>query len=464
VKAAAIYLRMSQDRDGSGLGVKRQLEDCRAWADRHGATLAEVYEDNDVSAYSGKPRPRYRQMCEDIKEGRRDGVIAYHGDRLHRSPRELEDFIALIEAAQIKVVTVSGGDYDLSTSDGRAMARVVGAFARKESEDKSRRIKRQKIQSAQAGKRSGGGDRGYGYTSDHKRVVVKEARIIKEASERILAGDSLRSVCQDLNDRHVPTVRGGQWSQTVLRTILTSGRISGQVEHHGEIIGPAEWPAIVPPSTTARLRSVLLDPDRRTNRTPRTYPLTGLVFCGLCGAKMVARPRGDGRRRYVCARGPNLPGCGKAAVLAEHLEGLIRDGVLHALDSPNLRCALASEASQAKDADGLTHQLTDDRAQLDELAALYGKKELTMREWSAAKNPINQRIADTERRLSQMTGSSALEDFIDQPGALRDQWQDLSPARQRAIVAAVLDSITVGPAVRGRNTFDPSRIDATWKV
>ena len=105
--------------------------------------VAEVYEDNDVSAYRGKPRPAYRRMFEDIKAGVRDGVIVWHNDRLHRNTRELEDFIDLVEATGIAVATVTSGDYDLTTTTGRAMARIACALSRLESEDKSRRIKRQ---------------------------------------------------------------------------------------------------------------------------------------------------------------------------------------------------------------------------------------------------------------------------------------------------------------------------------
>jgi DNA invertase Pin-like site-specific DNA recombinase len=53
---AAIYCRISQDRAGAGLGVTRQ-EDCGAPCERRGWVVVEVYADNDVSAYSGKPRP-----------------------------------------------------------------------------------------------------------------------------------------------------------------------------------------------------------------------------------------------------------------------------------------------------------------------------------------------------------------------------------------------------------------------
>jgi DNA invertase Pin-like site-specific DNA recombinase len=458
---AAIYLRISQDRDGRGAGVQRQLEDCQAWAERNAVTLAEVYTDNDVSAYSGKPRPAYRRMCADIKAGLIDAVIVWHLDRLHRSPAELEDFIVLVEAHGIHVVTISGGDYDLTTSDGRAMARVVGAFARKESEDKSRRITRQKLQAAQQGKRSGGGTRAYGYDPTHRHVVPDEAAVIADAATRLLAGETLRAVCNDLNNRNVRTVTGRKWSTTVLRTILMSARISAQVELHGEIISTGDWQPIVTPAQTARLRALLGDPQRRTNRSPRSYPLTGLLVCGLCGARLVARPRGDGRRRYVCARGPDFHGCGKTATLAEPVEELIADAVLHALTGPGFRDALASQLLSDSEAEGLQHQIDKAEERLDELAELYGRNEISQREWSVARAPISNEVESLTKRLGRLAAGTPFYG-LDSPLDLRNRWKTLPPSRQRAIVATLIDSITVHPAVRGRHQFDPSRIEPHW--
>ncbi|MGZ8626892.1 MAG: recombinase family protein, partial [Actinomycetota bacterium] len=77
VQAAAIYCRISADREGRQLGVTRQRDDCLALAEARGWRVAEVYVDNDVSAYSGKPRPEYRRMLRDLKDGSRDAVVVY---------------------------------------------------------------------------------------------------------------------------------------------------------------------------------------------------------------------------------------------------------------------------------------------------------------------------------------------------------------------------------------------------
>jgi DNA invertase Pin-like site-specific DNA recombinase len=92
---AALYCRISQDGEGQGLGVARQEADCRHLAERRGWEATEVYVDNDLSAYSGKTRPAYRRLLAEIEAGRVEAAVAWHPDRLHRSPVELEAFIDL---------------------------------------------------------------------------------------------------------------------------------------------------------------------------------------------------------------------------------------------------------------------------------------------------------------------------------------------------------------------------------
>src|SRR5262245_50374036 len=149
--SAAIYCRISDDRDGRGLGVARQEADCRRLADEKGWQIVEVFTDNDTSAYSGKRRPGYERLVERVRAGEVKAVVAWHPDRLHRSPKELETFIDVVAAAKAKVVTVTAGAYDLATPSGRMTARVVGAVARHESEHKSERIRRKHRELAEHG-------------------------------------------------------------------------------------------------------------------------------------------------------------------------------------------------------------------------------------------------------------------------------------------------------------------------
>src|SRR5215475_12008145 len=94
---AAVYARISSDRDGDGLGVARQMDDCARLAERKGWQVAGFYVDDDVSAWSGKRRPEYARMLADLEAGAINGLLVYDLDRLHRQPSELETFIDLCQ-------------------------------------------------------------------------------------------------------------------------------------------------------------------------------------------------------------------------------------------------------------------------------------------------------------------------------------------------------------------------------
>ena len=45
-------------------------------------SVSGLYVDNDLSAYSGKIRPEYRRLLDDLRSGVADAVIAWYTDRV----------------------------------------------------------------------------------------------------------------------------------------------------------------------------------------------------------------------------------------------------------------------------------------------------------------------------------------------------------------------------------------------
>ena len=66
---AALYARISADLEQGGKGVARQLKDCQELAAKNGWTVIQEYIDNDISAYSGRVRPAYEHLQEDMRAG-----------------------------------------------------------------------------------------------------------------------------------------------------------------------------------------------------------------------------------------------------------------------------------------------------------------------------------------------------------------------------------------------------------
>lgn len=125
-----MYGRISEDREGAGLSVERQLEDQCVLFGQLGLCLVGVYADNDLSVFTGKPRPDYLAMLADLDAGRVRVVTVWHTERLHRTPRELETYIDLAERRGIVTHSVkagAAGPRDALRSCGGAHVVRVGA-------------------------------------------------------------------------------------------------------------------------------------------------------------------------------------------------------------------------------------------------------------------------------------------------------------------------------------------------
>jgi site-specific DNA recombinase len=309
VPRVAIYCRISDDRHGLRLGVQRQQEDCEALARRNGWQVTRTYVDNDISAYSGKRRPRYAALMAAVDAGEIDVVVAWDPDRLHRSPAELEDFIAAVERAGVGVFTCQAGEYDLSTAGGRMTARIHGVIARHESEHKSERVRRALQQRATSGRSHG--RRAYGWTREYapdgtvrEVIVPTEAAVVRRIADALLRGESLRSVTAALNAEGVPSPMGKPWHKNAVRALVLRERNAGLRVHRGEVVGEGAWEPILERGRWEQVRAVLSDPTRKTSiGSAATHLLSGIARCGVCDAPLRVAKTG-GCRPTAARSGP----------------------------------------------------------------------------------------------------------------------------------------------------------------
>ncbi|QNG35215.1 recombinase family protein [Geodermatophilaceae bacterium NBWT11] len=459
-RSAAVYARISSDQAGEGLGVQRQVEDCLRLAEGLGWTVGEEYVDNDFSAYSGKPRPRYQQMLTDLASGDRDGVLVYHLDRLTRRPRELEEFLEVIDAAKVRHVKFVAGDADLGSGDGLLVARIMGAVAAGESAAKSRRVKRKLMQNAELGLPHGRSVRPFGFEQDAITHRPDEASVLRELAQRFVAGESLRSLCTDLEERGVKTVKGAPWHTHSLRYVLSNPRLAGLRSHNGQTVGKAVWEPIITEELHHRVLALIASRKMSSRRTPRAYLLSGMLRCGKCGGTLFSSRRQDSRR-YVCLSGPDHRGCGGLTVVAAPLEQLITDYALFRLDSPAVANAIAGRSSADEESSRLGEQLSQEREPLDYLAEEFGVARIDRRHWEKARRPVEGRVKDLEKRLGKVTRTDSLTG-LGTGEALRDQWAGLNLSRQSAILRTLIAHITIAPGQRGARALDPDRAEVTW--
>jgi DNA invertase Pin-like site-specific DNA recombinase len=448
---------------GSSLGVERQEKACREIAGKHHWEVVRVFKDDDRSAYRGKLRPDYLEMLDDIKAGNVNAVIAWSPKRLIRHPRELEDFIDLLDAQQVEVATHMAGDYDLSTAGGRLVARVVGAVARHESEERSERLVLKMAQKREAGEWLGG-KRPYGYKADGVTPEPAEAAVVVQVVSRVAAGETVTALARDLNERGITTADGKAWRPANLRRMVLNPRYIGHATQAGEDVGEASWPALVDEATWRRAHHLLNAPDRPKHRWRNRFLLSGgLIRCGQCGATLISA-RHHNRPSYRCPI-TSQGGCGGVAIRAEPLEELISDQVIRRVESRSFAKALRGRDGADKSALSTIKAIEAER---DQLARALGSGAITMREFSIARGLQDDRLAKAQAQTVTDRTSAAVARYAGRPGALSEEWAkpEFTLDRKRAVIKAVIDHVVIDvDPKRGSNTFQAQRVQTpVWRV
>lgn len=463
IRRMAVYARLSQDRDGTQTATARQIADARKLAELRGWEVTRTYEDVDLSAYRrGVVRPEYERLLEDIADREVDGVIVWKLDRLVRRAAEFERFWRVCEDAGAILASVNE-PVDTSTDIGMVVVRVLVAFAQLEGATMSLRIRRAAQEAAERGEPTLGGYRPFGLTKDRKAIVPEEAELVREAARRVLAGESLRGIVREWHRRGITGTTGKAFSTTTLRYLLIAGRIAGYRDHHRVMVGAGAYPAIVDRDTEDRLRAILLDPGRQKYNpgTARRYLLVGLVRCATCGYAMVARPRDDGMRRYICRGGADPNACGRTFIVADPLEGLVTEMALAALESGELEAQIRARAVEA-DLEPDLDVLRTDEAALETLSRdFYVDRVISRPEYLAAREALQARIEDARRSMVRRSATAAIGLA---GGTARERWPALTFDQRRAVLQALFAEIRIGPGRRGYNRFDAGRVHPVWRA
>jgi site-specific DNA recombinase len=455
----AVYARISRDRDLTQAGTDRQVEDGLALAEAAGYPSPTVYRDEDSSAYKGNSGDRWADLLTDIAEGRVTHLVAWHTDRLTRSARESLAFYELCKAHGVRLHTKQGGVLDLDSAESRLMLGQLALIAEYESSHKGDRLRRMHEAKAKAGSWHGG-RRPFGYTpvAGVLQINTQEALVVTEAARRLLAGESLHSVCRDLTARGVTGSAGGDFTPTRLRKLLLTPTLAGLRTHRGEVVGEGAWEPILDSEVWADLGTLLRDPARRvTKTTVRVHPFTGVGRCGVCEGPLRAKTTARGATVYVCKSGSHVHR--STELVNDRILGLVAERLLltdarGVFSADNVSDTLTLQDAAAQQERKLARYLADyDAGDLD------GKGYKKLRERAEAElGRITHELGVLE--LNAKAPARILEGYAGNPNA-RALLDAAGPDKQRAVVAA-LGTPYLDPAAHKGAVWDPKAVRMVW--
>jgi site-specific DNA recombinase len=377
-----VYARRSFGRDGDTVHEDEQAAECiDKIEETPGWVLGKVFKDPAMSAWNETVlRPDFQDLMARLESGVSGGFLVWDLNRFSRQPEEGERTLKVAKRRRLVVADLAM-EYNLASATGKKVFRDKINGGAYESDMISERSTRGKRLKAKRGKTNashrGFGRPGYlrnpeGWEAGDPRVTVPPAQLdaevaaIQDAAARILAGDTLFAIARSWNEAGHRTHFGGHWSNDSVRATLRRPSTAGLIEYKGTVVGESGDGAL-DKDTWERVCAVFV--SRRSGRPASKYLLSGLILCGLCGAKMYGRPRynkGMGsHRQYWCqlrmAEGTKGSGCGRVIIEQQFADDTVQAEVIKILGNPRHADRLAKVAAT------LAREEAEARAELERL-------------------------------------------------------------------------------------------------
>ncbi len=229
-----IYIRVSTEEQArEGFSINAQKDKLTKYAEIHDWDIYDFYIDDGISGKNIVDRPEITRLINDVKTKKIENVLVYKLDRLTRSLLNLMELINLFEKYDCSVNSHTE-KLDTSNAVGRMFVKILGTFAEFERENLAERVSFGYEQKTKEGNYTNtNGVYGYDYIVGEGILKVNEIErvVVNRIYDEYIKGTSMLGICKIMNDENVQTKRGGKWSQSTIRSILTNPLYIGRVRY-----------------------------------------------------------------------------------------------------------------------------------------------------------------------------------------------------------------------------------------
>lgn len=307
---ADLYIRVSTTEQAEeGYSVEEQEKKLRAYCQAMGFRINNVCVDPGFSGATME-RPGLKELISDAQRGRCKKILVWKLDRLSRSQKDtlilLEDVFLANNCNFISIME----SFDTSTPFGRCIVGILAAFAQMERDNIRIRTTMGRVAKIRKGHFSGSRPPiGYKFKEGCNELLVDPYTSImaREVFQLFLKGMGLSAIGRYMMNKY-GAINYDWGKNTAIRRILSNPCYMGKVRLKGEVFDGIHEPIISEADwyTAAALLEHNKAIDKRSYRFSLGTPgrgdnlLTGLLFCGDCGARMYARKISKTKKKYIC--------------------------------------------------------------------------------------------------------------------------------------------------------------------
>lgn len=360
-----IYLRKSRkDLDAERNGVDtlaRHKQMLMAYAKQHNIKIGKIYCEV-VSGDTIAARPEMQQLLQDVEAGLWQGVLVVEVERLARGDTIDQGIIAQVFKCSGTLIVTPLKTYDPNNEYDEEFFEYGLFQSRREYKAITRRQQRGVVQSVKEGKWPYN-KAPYGYERyklpDQKgwslKVIPTEAKVVKlifewYGIERI----GYSAIADRLNDMHAPAPTE-RWSYSTVKDILTNVVYIGKVKRGERAISKRTSSGSLQLSRPRNKDYLICDGLHEAIVDEKLFqdvqeifkshpskpvagaleiqnPLAGLVYCKMCGHKMIRRPQDRCRTMIICP----TKGCKNISSYESVLENAVLESLRDYLNSLKL--------------------------------------------------------------------------------------------------------------------------------
>ena len=350
---AALYARVSSDRQDVDLSVAAQLRALRDYAERNGYLVAREYVDEAESGRTAN-RPQFRRMLDEAAkpEAPFKEILVWKFSRFTRKREHAVAFKAMLRRKGVRVVSITEHADDSPT--GKLMEAIIESVDEFYSENLAQEVVRGMREAASRGFWVASRVP-YGYRKlmvqdgAKKRPTLEPDAATSAVVERIFGmaevGRGILNITRTLNDEGIANPTGRLWSKNGVHIILRNESYTGTLVWGTKAKDKAEpvrvekaFPAIVSKSQFRRVNKLMRSraPKRvHPRRVGSSYLLSGLVKCKRCNRALSGQDAKSGKFSYYVCQSVMKRGSGACNVprlnarrFEELVVGKIRENVL----------------------------------------------------------------------------------------------------------------------------------------
>ena len=436
---AALYIRVSTDAQfEDGYSVEAQKDMLEGYARSRGWKDYEFYIDGGFTG-SNIDRPEMKRLIENARAGLISQVAVYKLDRLSRSQKDTLYLIEDVFNPAGVGFTSLNENMDTATPMGRAMLGIMSAFAQLERETIRERTRMGMKERVRGGLWMGGGHPPFGYDYDAARgVLVPNA---DADTVRLI----YRLYLEGLSTARIAAIAGLKHDKQV-RDILARKSNIGLIEYNGAEYRGRHEPIVDEATFWAAQEQQRRRASARSVRSE--HLLTGLVYCGRCGARMRYQKWGGKGYKLTCYSQQSSKrylirdeNCDNEKAWADEVEAAVTGDFLNRALSPG------EEPEKRDHADGqrLQERLREAQRRLRRLYALYAaaEDELLSESIAAQKRMLDALREEARREEAERKRAGADNDRRREIRRLAEAWDQMTQAERCAVTRELIERVEI---------------------